>query len=547
MDNNSNQTGKERTPAKKSIRRFTSNDPYFVDALRISVEAGKTSVSMLQRKLKINFGRAGSLIEEMCAKGYVEAGGGGENRKVLLTEKEFDDLYGEGYAKKERSKFKVGVVSLGCDKNRVDTERMLYRINSSGYSLTADASQADVIIVNTCAFINPAREESINTVLDMAAYKIKGRCRKLVVTGCLPQKHMEELKSELVEADCLLGTMQYGEIDFILDRVLRSERVCEKEKIYPEPEGRVLTTPKHYAYLKIAEGCDNFCTYCTIPKIRGKYRSADIGKLLNEAEELAAKGVRELVLVAQDVTAYGKDIYGEPRLAELVRRLSGVEGIEWIRLLYCYPERIDDELIEVLKHPKTVKYLDIPMQHASDAVLKRMGRASTGKKLSELIERLRKEIPGITLRSTFMVGFPGETQEDFEKLLKFLQENRIDNAGFFAYSYEEGTPSALLPEQIEERVKQERLKAAYELQKKISKEITASMVGERLRVITDSQEKSVGGKYRYRCRGERNAPGVDGVVYADSVRPLRTGEFYEVLITGNGEYDLTGEITDESA
>lgn len=444
----------------------------------------------------------------------------------------------------DRSKFKVGVVSLGCDKNRVDTERMLSKISESGYGITSEPSEADVIIVNTCAFINAAREESINTIFDMAAYK-RERCKKLVVTGCLPQKHMEELKNELVEADCLLGTEQYGEIDSVLDALLdKNERVCDKSNITQAPKGRVLTTPRHYAYLKIADGCDNFCTYCTIPKIRGKYISESIEKLVDEARGLVEGGVKELILVAQDVTAYGVDLYGKQSLPLLVSKLAKIEGLAWIRLLYCYPERIDDEFIEMMKCEKVVKYLDVPVQHACDSVLKRMGRKSNENELKELFAKLRSEIKGLTLRTTFMIGFPGETEQDFETLIRFIKEQKIDNAGFFAYSTEEGTPSEKLDGRVPEEEKEKRVERAYLEQQIVAKALAKELVGKNLRVIVDDLAESDSPDYFvYVARGQRNAPDIDGVIYVRSKNELVIGDFYDALITQSEDYDLIGEVT----
>ncbi len=422
---------------------------------------------------------------------------------------------------------KIAVVSLGCDKNRVDTEKILYYLSSGDYEITADYSQAQVIIVNTCAFIESARKEAIDVVLEMAEYKKHGKCETLIVTGCLVQKYRAELEAELTEADAFLGI---GEYEGIRRAIEGAETSCEVKS------GRVLTTPPHYAYLRIADGCNNFCTFCTIPSIRGPYRSETIESLVEEAKGLSDEGVRELVLVAQDVTAYGTDIYGKPSLVELLRELVKLD-FKWIRLMYCYPELVTDELIDLItSEEKIAKYVDIPMQHVSDSVLKRMNRRSDYARHAELCEKLHSR--GIAVRTTFMVGFPGETQEDFDLLVDFVRKYRPDKVGIFAYSKEEGTPSAKLKGQI---TKREKLKRVNELGKaylQTVRERNAAAVGTTVEVLYEDLDYD---KSAYVGRTQYDAPDVDGKVYF-SGEFADVGSFYKVKITGSDGYDLIGEI-----
>ena len=437
---------------------------------------------------------------------------------------------------------KVAVISLGCDKNRVDTEVMLG--NLDGFcKLTDDPFDAEIIIVNTCAFLEAARRESIETALEFSAYREEGKLEKLVITGCLPQKFIGEIFDELTEADVFLGFRDY---DLIKDALAESYEtgkrvnyVGKKDRV--ESVKRIVSTPLHYAYLKIADGCNNHCTYCLIPYIRGRYVSEPMEKLVSEAENLG--DISELILVAQDVTRYGTDLYGKPRLVDLLRALSALENIDRIRLLYCYPDMISEELIgEIKNNPKIVKYLDIPLQHADDGILKVMNRPGRGTDYLALINRLKEEIPDIALRSTFIAGFPGEDDAAFENLKKFISEAKLFNAGFFAYSREEGTPAYKLRNQVKESVKKKRVKELYAIQKKISEENLAKFKGKVLDVVFDEidyeRELFVGRAYF-------SAPDIDGKVFFTSERTVEQGEVYKVKITKTGAYDLYGRTTDE--
>lgn len=440
------------------------------------------------------------------------------------------------------SKKKVAVISLGCDKNRVDTEVMLGNIE--GFCrLTDDPFDAEIIIVNTCAFLEAARRESIETALEFNAYREIGKLEKLVVTGCLPQKFIGEIFDELTEADVFLGFKDYDLIKDALtesyEKGIRVNYVGKKDRV--ESAKRVVTTPLHYAYLKIADGCNNRCTYCLIPYIRGKYVSEPMEKLIKEAESLG--DVSELILVAQDVTRYGIDLYGKPVLTDLIKALSALENVSRIRLLYCYPDMISDELIrEIKNNPKVLKYLDIPLQHADDRILKLMNRPGRGTDYLALINRLKAEIPGIALRSTFIAGFPGEDDAAFENLKNFIREAKLFNAGFFAFSREEGTPAYKLKNQITDGVKKKRVKELYAIQKEISKENLAGFKGKIIDVIFDEidyeRELFVGRAYF-------SAPEIDGKVYFTSDMTAVQGEVYKVKITKTGAYDLYGRTTDE--
>ena len=437
-------------------------------------------------------------------------------------------------------------ISLGCDKNLVDSEVMLGLLDSRGYQIVDDETIADVIVVNTCCFIHDAKEESIQTILEMAEYKKTGSLKALVVTGCLAQRYQQEIIDEIPEVDAVLGTASYDKIAEAIDEALggHSEMYLEDLDRLPQVSSkRLVTTGGHYAYLKIAEGCDKHCTYCIIPKIRGNFRSVPMEQLLKEAKELAEGGVKELILVAQETTVYGQDIYGEKSLHRLLRELCKIDGIQWIRLLYCYPEEIDANLIQVMKEePKICHYLDLPIQHASDRVLKRMGRRTTKQELVDIIGRLRREIPDIFLRTTLISGFPGETQEDHEELMEFVDEIEFDRLGVFPYSAEEDTPAATMEDQIPEEVKEARRDEIMELQQEISLEKGESRVGQ---VLTVMIEGKVSGESAYIGRTYGDAPKVDGYIFVQTGELLMTGDFARVRVTGALEYDLIGELEDE--
>ncbi|WP_434311354.1 30S ribosomal protein S12 methylthiotransferase RimO [Hominifimenecus sp. rT4P-3] len=444
---------------------------------------------------------------------------------------------------------KILFISLGCDKNLVDTEVMLGLLSKRGYELTDDEREADVIVVNSCCFIGDAKEESIETILEMAKQKEMGRCRALIVTGCLAERYRDEVLSEMPEVDAVVGTTAYDKIVDVVETVLERHMPCktfENLDILPKREAsRVVTTGGHYAFLKIAEGCDKHCTYCIIPKVRGRYRSIPMEQLVREAEELCAGGVRELILVAQETTLYGVDLTGKKMLPELLRRLAKIPSLVWIRIQYCYPEEITDELIEVIREEEKIcSYLDIPIQHASDQILKRMGRRTTRAHLIEIIEKLRREIPDIALRTTLISGFPGETEEDHECLMEFVDEMEFDRLGVFAYSQEEDTPAAEMPDQIPEEIKKLRRDELMELQQEISMDRSEELVGRELLVMIEGK---VADEDAYVGRTYRDAPGVDGYIFIRTERELLTGDFAMVRVTGALEYDLMGELCDESA
>ena len=432
---------------------------------------------------------------------------------------------------------KIGVISLGCDKNRVDTEKMLSILGSK--HLTQDLAEAEILIVNSCAFLESSRKEAIDTVLECNEYRENGCLEKLVLTGCLPQKFINELFDELTEVDVFLGTKDYARLPEAIERAYKGERVnlVNSEKDFERVE-RVVTTPLHYAYLKIADGCNNHCTYCLIPAIRGRYCSEKQEDLVKEAEKIG--DISELILVAQDVTRYGEDLYGKPSLVELIRKLTALENVGAVRLLYCYPDMINDELIAELKtNDKLIKYLDIPLQHADDSVLKRMNRKGTGEEYLALIEKLRREVGGIALRSTFIAGFPGETEEQFDTLVEFIKKAKLNNAGFFAYSREEGTPAYKMDGQIPESVKQARVKKLYSVQKTVSREILSGFVGKELEVVADGVDYE---KSKFYGRAYFSAPDIDGKVYFTSDDDINQGEKYSVLIRKHDDYDLYGEV-----
>ena len=438
---------------------------------------------------------------------------------------------------------KILFISLGCDKNLVDSEVMLGILADRGFEMTDTEDDADIIIINTCCFINDAKEESINTILEMAEYKKTGPCKALIVTGCLAQRYKQEIVDEIPEVDAVIGTSKYDEIFDAVDQALKGSHfldVDDLDRLPSVPGKRILTTGGHYAHLKIAEGCDKHCTYCIIPKIRGNYRSVPMEQLLAEAASLAEQGVKELILVAQETTLYGMDLYGKKSLHILLKELAKIKGIRWIRILYCYPEEIYPELIETIKNEKKVcHYLDMPIQHASDAILKRMGRRTTKAQLKETVSLLRKEIPDIVLRTTLIAGFPGETQEQHEELMEFVDEMEFERLGVFAYSPEENTPAASMPDQIPEEVKEERRDAILELQQEIAFDKAADMVGRTLYAMIEGK---VADEPAYVARTYADSPDIDGYVFVNTGEMLMSGDFVKVKITGSAEYDLIGEL-----
>lgn len=444
---------------------------------------------------------------------------------------------------KENKKL-VGVISLGCDKNRVDTEHMLTYLSEGGYSFTSDPSKAEIIIINTCGFIANARKESMDTIFEMSEYKKLGTCKKLVVTGCMPQKWLKEMRKDLPEVDIFLGINQYPDIVKILERSYSGEnKIIETGGEYSNinVKNRIITTPKHYAYLKIADGCDNYCTFCTIPYIRGKYRSRSIEELTKEATDLVNAGAKELILVAQDVTRYGTDLSkdGHPQLVKLIKKLSKIKKLKWIRLLYCYPELVTDELLEeMMNNEKLCNYLDIPLQHVSSGVLKRMNRHIDHDGIIKLIDKIKALPQFVAIRTTFMVGFPGETDEDFEELYKFIKEYPLMHVGFFAYSKEEGTPAASYPNQIPEKIKQKRLIKLVKLQRKVVAKQNRRFIGKTLDVCYEGIDYA---KARFFGRSQYQAPEVDTLVYFRSKERADIGEIYKIKITKVKEYDLSGE------
>ena len=438
---------------------------------------------------------------------------------------------------------KILFISLGCDKNLVDTEVMLGLLASRGYEMTDDETQADIIVINTCCFIHDAKEESIQNILEMAEYKKSGQAKALIVTGCLAQRYRQEILDEIPEVDEVLGTTAYDKILDAVDAALagKQEVMLSDIDALPLPETkRLVTTGGHFAYLKIAEGCDKHCTYCIIPKIRGDFRSVPMERLVKEAKELAEQGVKELILVAQETTLYGKDLYGEKALHVLLRELAKISGIRWIRILYCYPEEITDELIRVMKEePKVCHYLDLPIQHANDEILRRMGRRTSRQQLIDIIGKLRREIPDICLRTTLITGFPGETEEQHEELMDFVDEMEFDRLGVFTYSPEEDTPAALMPDQIDEEVKEERQAELMELQQDIAFDNAQDMVGREVLVMVEGK---VADENAYVGRTYRDAPNVDGLIFINTDEELLSGDFARVKVTGAVDYDLIGEL-----
>lgn len=438
--------------------------------------------------------------------------------------------------------YKVGMVSLGCPKNQVDAEIMLADLKNDGFEITNDESKADAIIVNTCGFIEDAKREAIDNILEVAQLKKTGRLKALIVSGCLAQRYKDDMKKEMPEIDAIVTLGKNGDICRIVRDAVRSNET----KVYDAPlfclplgGERLLTTPKYTAYLKIAEGCDNRCTYCAIPMIRGQYRSRALEDIIDEAKALAKRGVKEITVVAQDTTRYGEDIYGEGRLPRLLNELCGIDGIEWIRVLYTYPERITDELLDtVANQSKVLKYLDIPIQHASDGVLARMNRRSNNAQLYALIKKIREKVPNITLRTTMIVGFPGESDEDFTTLCEFVKAARFDRLGCFTYSPEEGTPAAEFPDQIPEDIKQRRYEVVMAEQSVISEELTAQKIGTVAQVLVEGYDRL---NKCYYGRSKSDAPDIDGKVFFQSAFSPSAGDIVSVKITDSVEYDPIGE------
>ncbi len=441
---------------------------------------------------------------------------------------------------------KILLVSLGCDKNLVDSEVMLGMLAEKGYTFTNDEAEAEIAVVNTCCFINDAKEESVNAILEMAELKKSGQLKALIVTGCLAQRYQKEIREEIEEVDAIIGTSAIDKIAETIEDAIAGE---SREHMLPLDgklsgnRKRMVTTGGHYAYLKIAEGCDKCCTYCIIPAIRGEYRSVPMEELTAEAETLAAGGVKELILVAQETTLYGLDLYGEKKLPELLSRLCRIPGLYWIRILYCYPEEITDDLIRVIKQEEKIcHYLDIPVQHGSDSVLKRMGRKTDSEQIRNMVKKLRENIPDICLRTTLITGFPGETEKDHETLMEFVDEMEFDRLGVFTYSPEEGTPASLMPDQVGEDVKEKRRDAIMELQQEIAYEAAGKMEGKSVDAMIEGK---IADEDAYVARTYKDAPNVDGYLFIHTDRQFMSGDFVKVRITGSYEYDLIGEIYDE--
>ena len=441
---------------------------------------------------------------------------------------------------------KVLFISLGCDKNLADSEEMLGLLTGNGHEIVDSEEEAEVIVINTCCFIHDAKEESVENILEMAEYKKAGTCKVLIVTGCMAQRYKAEIIEEVPEVDAVLGTTSYMDILKAIDEACQGNHFQEFRDIneLPEDSGRrVLTTGGHYGYLKIAEGCDKHCTYCIIPSLRGRFRSVPQERLIAQAKHMAEQGVKELILVAQETTMYGTDLYGKKTLHLLMKELCKIKGIRWIRVLYCYPEEIYDDLIRVMKEEKKIcHYLDLPIQHAGDRILKRMGRRTTRAQLTATIEKLRKEIPDIVLRTTLITGFPGETEEDHQELMEFVDEMEFDRLGAFTYSPEEGTPAETMEGQIPEEIKEERRDEIMELQQEISLEKGNDRIGQELLVMIEGK---VSGESAYIARTYGDAPKVDGYIFVQTGELLMTGDFAKVRVTGALEYDLIGELADE--
>lgn len=442
---------------------------------------------------------------------------------------------------------KIMFISLGCDKNLVDTEMMLGMLAEKGYQFTDDEQEAEIVVVNTCCFIGDAKEESINTLIEIGRLKETANVKMLIAAGCLAQRYRKEIREQIPEVDVIIGTMAIDKIVEAVEEYQTKQYTTFVEDIDRTPvsgKKRVVTTGGHYAYMKIAEGCDKRCSYCIIPKVRGSYRSIPMETLLKEANTLVEQGVKELILVAQETTLYGTDIYGKKSLPELLRKLSEIRGLYWIRILYCYPEEITEELIDTIAElPKVCHYLDIPIQHASDKILKRMGRRTNQQQLKDKIAMIRSKIPDMCLRTTLITGFPGESQEDHEQSMAFVDEMEFDRLGVFTYSAEEDTPAAGFPDQIEEEVKKDRQADIMELQQEIAFEKAEGMTGQDVLVMIEGK---VADENAYVGRTYKDAPNVDGLVFVNTDRELMTGDFVPVHITGSYEYDLIGEIKDEN-
>ena len=441
---------------------------------------------------------------------------------------------------------KILFVSLGCDKNLVDTENMLGILKNKGFEFTDDEWEADIIAINTCCFIGDAKQESINTILEMAEHKKDARCKVLVVAGCLAHRYQDEIIKEIPEVDAFVGTSSYDKIADMINSVLEEKGISnfvEDANRMPMVEAdRIVTTPGYYEYLKIAEGCDKHCTYCVIPKVRGSFRSFPIEYLVNQTKKLVEGGVKEIILVAQETTLYGVDLYGKKSLPKLLHNLGLIEGLEWMRILYCYPEEINDELIEAIKNePKVCHYLDMPIQHASDNILKRMGRRTSKQELTDIVAKLRREIPDIALRTTLITGFPGETDVDHEEVMQFIDECEFDRLGVFTYSREEDTVAAQMPDQIDEEIKEKYRDELMQLQQEISADRSAAMIGRIVRVMI---EGFIPEDNTYVGRSYKDAPNVDGLVFVECDRELMSGDFIDVKITGSTEYDLIGTIVE---
>lgn len=443
---------------------------------------------------------------------------------------------------------KIGMVSLGCNKNQVDAERMLYKIREAGYQLVADAALSDIVIVNTCGFIESAKQEAIETILEFGKLKEEGRIKKIIVTGCLAERYKSEVAELLPEADAVIGLGCNDDILNVIDKVLANQRPLEfANKLYlPMEGGRVQTTLPFYSYLKIAEGCSNCCTYCAIPSIRGKFRSVPMEKLIEEAKSLAERGVKELNIIAQDSTRYGEDLYGESKLPELLTELCKIEKLKWIRILYCYPERITDKLLDVIaKEDKIVKYIDVPIQHCCEDILKKMNREGSEEYLRTLMAKIREKVPNVTIRTTLITGFPSETEEQFNQLADFVKDMRFDRLGCFAYSQEEGTKAAQMPDQIDEETKQRRADVIMEQQQIIMAQNNEKMIGSTVEVVTEGYDRY--GEC-YFGRSAADAPDIDGKIFFRSPeRKLTSGSFVKVKITETLDYDLIGEIENEFA
>jgi len=443
-----------------------------------------------------------------------------------------------------RNKVRIGMLSLGCPKTLVDSENILGGLSSDAYSLVPSVTDCDVALLNTCSFIQDSKEESIDRILELIELKKEKKIRALVVIGCLVQRYPKHLRAELKEVDAFIGSGDYHKIPGLLKNVLQGERVFAVSTpgyLATSAEARVALTPKHYRYLKISEGCDHICTFCAIPSFRGRHRSRSIEDIVNEAEELARQGAKELILTGQDTTYFGRDFTGEFMLPDLLARLDNVKGVEWLRLLYAYPSCITDKLISGLKKSRLLcRYLDMPLQHASDPMLTAMKRGISKDRTYDLIKKLRDAIPGLAMRTTFIVGFPGETEKDFKELLKFMEDIRFERLGIFIYSQEDNTPAEQLPNQVPQKLARERFEQAMELQQIISTKNNETLLGQKMRVLID--EKSADENHVWIGRTHMDAPEVDGSVFVHSKKPIQTGEFYSVRVTATKEYDLVAEI-----